>query len=114
MCKAVLRVPHMHMVEARVHRWRPTTPWGRRASKTPRSYTTAWETYASWTHTPEGYTPTGLGCQGCSMADSPFALYQRELDGAFHGRADPVPAGTAEHGEALVMLEKLLKLKEAK
>ena len=60
---------------------------------------------------PEGQTAVVHFRCSRTMADSPFSAYQRELDAAFHSRDDPIPAGTLEHGEALVMLEKLVKLK---
>ncbi len=50
-----------------------------------------------------------------SSTDTPeFALYQPELDAAFHARDDPFPAGTPEHAECLAFVAKLHRVRSSR
>lgn len=40
-----------------------------------------------------------------------FGVYQAELDATFHSKDDPFPAGTPEHAELLLFIDKMNRLR---
>lgn len=56
----------------------------------------------------------GPGATGSSTDPPEFALYQPELDAAFHARDDPFPAGTPEHAECLAFVAKLHRVRSSR